>query len=458
VSNEDKFDLTTGRPGARLRNQAIPFGFALLAIFSFEAIDLFFIARLGDAPLAAASFTFPVIWLIYAIGIGFESGVASCVSRAVGQNNHELARRLTTDSAILATAVVLVISLIGLATIQPVFRLLGATDTVLPLIQEYMTVWYWVGPTDVALWTCLASIRARGRAQLESKIIIGAAMLNLVLDPIMIFGLFGFPRLEMQGAALATLTANFVMLVFSLFYLNLKLQVFARIFAPIRVIVDSWKHMLTIGIPAMASHTIIPISNGIVVAMIATMGVEAVAGFGVAMRLEPIALLPFFAISAVTSPFFGQNIGANAFDRLTEARRLIAKFCILFGLALAGTLAITAYPLTGLFSESPEIRQVATDYIWIASLGFGAHGIVMSTNSAFNGMGKPIPGLVISSCRVIFVFMPLAWLGLWIFGLRGIFAATAVANILVGTVAYLWLGRRVTAMSRRHSRSLLPSA
>ena len=120
----------------------------LVAIFSFELVDLVFISQLGDAPLAAVSFTFPVIWLLMGIGIGFEAGTASCVSRAVGRGDHKLAKRITTDTVVLASAVFLVLCLIGLATIRPVFTLLGATEELMPLIEDYMEVRYWVDPVE----------------------------------------------------------------------------------------------------------------------------------------------------------------------------------------------------------------------------------------------------------------------------------------------------------------------
>ena len=236
---------------------------------------------------------------------------------------------------VLATGVALLLSIAGLATIGPVFSLLGATPELMPLINSYMGTWYWVAPVDMALWTALASIRARGNTLLESKVITLAALLNLVLDPILIFGLFGFPRLEVQGAALATVISTGLMLLFTLFHLSFNLKVFASPFAPLRTVLDSWRHMLHIGIPAMITNAIIPVSSGIVVAMIATFGVDAVAGFGVAMRIEPIFLIPFYALSAVSSPFFGQNFGAGNFGRLIDARRTIARFCLGFGFTLA---------------------------------------------------------------------------------------------------------------------------
>lgn len=426
-----------------MRRQGTPFALGLVAIFSFEAADLFFISKLGDAPLAAVSFTMPVIWLIYGIGIGFEAGAASCVSRAMGRGDNTQARRLTTDTMVLGTLVALGLCLLGLATIDPVFSLLGATPDLLPLIGIYMNTWYWVAPVDIALWTSLAAIRARGNTLLESKVITVAALLNLALDPIFIFGLFGFPRLEIQGAALATLVATSIMLLFTLAHLHFKLRVYANPIAPLKVIFDSWRHMLHIGIPAMITNAIIPVSSGIVVALIATFGVDAVAGFGVAMRIEPIFLIPFYALSAVSSPFFGQNFGAGNFDRLLEARRVIKRFCLGFGLVLAVILALIAKPLAGLFSESEPIRFVAVQYLWIAAISYGAYGLVMSVNASFNGMGKPIPGVVISSCRVIAVFLPLAFLGRYLFELPGLFAATTVSNLLMGAVGFFWLGAQI---------------
>ena len=199
-----KHDLTTGPVGAHLRRQGTPFAFGLVAIFSFDAADMFFISRLGEAPLAAVAFALPLIWLTYGIGIGLEAGAASCVSRAVGRGDRTRANRLTTDTVVLAAGAGLLLTLLGLATIDPVFGLLGATPELMPLIHDYMGTWYWVVPLDMVLWTTLASIRARGNTLFESKVITVAALLNLALDPILIFGL----DMELAGAAWASVAAR----------------------------------------------------------------------------------------------------------------------------------------------------------------------------------------------------------------------------------------------------------
>lgn len=415
----------------------------LVAIFSFEAVDLFFISQLGDESLAAVSFAFPVIWLLMGVGIGFEAGASSCVARAIGQGDLYRARRLTTDTVVLGTVVAAGLCVVGLLTIRPVFTLLGAPEELLPLIDDYMSIRYWVSPVEVALWTSLAAIRARGNTLFEGKVITAAAVMNAALDPIFIFGLLGFPALGIQGAAFASLAANLIMLGLMLFYLGPRLGVYASPFAPFHEILDSWRHMLVIGVPAIVTNAIVPVSNGIVTAMVAAYGINAVAGFGIAMRIEPMALIPFYALSAVSSPFAGQNFGAGQFDRIIEARNVITRFCFVFGLTLVLVLTFAAEPIASLFSDSPEIRTVAVEYLWLVSISFGAYGLVMSVCASFNGIGVPMPGVVLSVSRVIVVFLPLAFIGRWLFDMNGLFVAAALSNIAVGTLAFFWLGRRV---------------
>lgn len=439
-------DLTNGPVAGHLRRQGIPMGLGLVAMISFDAVDLFFVSRLGDAPLAAISFTFPIIWLLSSIIIGFEAGAASCVSRAIGGNDLAGARRQTTDTAALAGLVSLTLCCTGWLMIEPTFRLLGATENLLPLIDDYMSIWYFSGPISAVTWTCLASIRARGNTLLEGKIITLAALLNAVLDPIFIFGLLGFPRLEIAGAALATLTANAAVLLGTLFFLHTRLRVFATPFTAFANVWRSWSRMLQVGLPAMVTNAVVPVASGIAVAMVAGYGVDAVAGFGVGVRVEPLALVAFYALSAVTSPFMGQNYAAGKYERLAAARRVIGKFCFCYGMCVAAALAAIAVPLTGLFSETDAIRSVATNYLWIMCISYGGYGVVMAMCAAFNGIGFPLPGLMISVSRALLVFLPLAALGQWAIGLNGIFFAAATSNLLLGTVAYVWFGRHM----RRH--------
>jgi len=439
--------LTAGPVAGQLRQQSLPMAAGLLAIFSFEAVDVFFISRLGIEALAAVSFTLPVVWLLAAIGIGFETGASSCVSRAVGSGDQQQARRLTTDAIILGFLAASAISLIGLLTMRPLFTALGAPAGVLPLIEEYMGVWYFVEPLATALWVSLASIRARGNTLFEGKVIAVAALINAVLDPILIFGWLGFPALGIRGAAIASLIANLVMLAFSLFHLARRKGVLASPFAPLAELLESARSILVIGLPAAITSAIAPISHGIAVAMTATYGVAAVAGLGIAMRIETIALIPFFALAMVSSPFFGQNLGAGLHARLEEARLVGMRFCLGFGALLAIGLAFAGYPLSGLFSDSAAVRQVTVEFMWIVAASYGAYGLAMVAIDSFNGLGAALTATTLSTLAIV-LFLPLAVIGRELLGLNGLFAAIAVTNVAAGWVAFAWLGKRLRRLAQ----------
>ena len=172
--------------------------------------------------------------------------------------------------------------------------------------------------------------------------------------------------------------------------------------------------------------------------MIARFGPEAVAGFGVASRIESLVLVLYYALSAVIGPFVGQNLSAGKGDRIQLSLRLCAVFCIVSGLVVAITLALLSGFLPALFSDNEAVMSVTRMFLWVAPISYGAYGIVMVVNAAFNGLGNPMPGVIISVTRILVLYVPLAMLGMRFYGIAGIFAAYAVANILSGIIGYYW--------------------
>jgi Na+-driven multidrug efflux pump len=180
--------------------------------------------------------------------------------------------------------------------------------------------------------------------------------------------------------------------------------------------------------------------------MIARYGPEAVAGFGVASRIESLVLVPFYALSSVIGPFVGQNLSAGQEQRIQAALRMCAIFCIASGILIALLLALFSGILPGLFSNNENVTNVTRMFLRIAPIGYGAYGIVMVMNAAFNGLGTPMPGVAISVTRIVALYLPLAFLAMWWLGIAGIFAAYALANMLAGLLGYLWAKRRAHKM------------
>ena len=436
--------LLEGSVAGHLQRLALPMVWGILATMSFNVVDTYFVAQLGSGPLAAMSFSFPVVMVINSFAIGLGAGTSSAVARAYGAGDLERVRCLVTNASLLALLVALVVSVVGLLTINPLFRLLGAPEEMLPLIAEYMVPWYLGAVFAVVPMVALSSLRAIGNSALTGRIMVAVALFNLILDPLLIFGLFGFPRLELQGAALSTVIARGISFFAALYFLARRERLMAAPRWNLPEVMESWRCVLAVGLPAVATNAIIPMAGGVVVALVAVHGADAVAGLGVALRIEPLALIVFYALSSVVGPFVGQNAGAGKVERMQQTVSVLARFSIVFGLVLALALYFAGPALVRLFSDSEAVLAVAIAYLTLVPFSYGGYGFVMSANAAFNGLGHPLPATLISFLRVMGVYLPLAWFGNQLWGISGLFAATAAANLLLGALAWWWLRRDIS--------------
>ena len=189
--------------------------------------------------------------------------------------------------------------------------------------------------------------------------------------------------------------------------------------------------------------------------MLARHGPEAVAGFGVASRVESLTLVMFYALSAIIGPFVGQNMAAGRADRIYRSLRLCTAFCLITGIGIAIGLAALSGLLPNLFSDNPDVTDVTTLFLLIAPISYGTYGMVMVMNASFNGMGKPIPAVWISVGRMGVIYVPLAWVLDLTFGIPGIFAAYAIANIATGIIAYAWARSSVAEQCDKHGEPVL---
>src|SRR5690606_10613049 len=253
--------------------------------------DTFFVGQLGTLPLAALGFTFPVAFSLIAVALGIGVGCSSVLSRLYGAGDLESAQRITTHSLVLAVLLGFVVMVAGLASIDPVFSLLGADERTLPLVREYMEIYYFGGFLLILPLVGNFAMRSVGDARVPALILSVSALVNIVLDALLIFGLSGFPRLELRGAAIATVVAIGVAVVLSIYILHRREPVTrARYLLPAGIW-DSWRHVLHAAMPATAASLLNPLTVGVITSFVAAFGPEAVAGFGVASRVESLVMI-----------------------------------------------------------------------------------------------------------------------------------------------------------------------
>jgi len=435
--------LTEGPVGRHLVAMTVPVLLGIATMMGQALIDAWFLGRVGDRALAAHAFSFPILMIVTSVAIGLGAGTSSVVARAIGAGNHRRARRLASDSLMLSFLITAAMALLGVLTITPLFRLLGAPEDMIPLIRGFMIILYSGVPFVVVGMVGMASMRATGDTRLPSKLMIIGSILNVALDPILIFGFGPVPAMGLNGAAMAALLARGSILVGALYLLSGKLKMLTFNKPDPDELRRSWRDILHVGLPAAGTNAVVPIGAAIVTAMIARYGPEAVAGFGVASRIESMTLVVFYAMSAIIGPFVGQNLAAGKESRILQALRLCMLFCVTSGVLMAMFLAVLADFLPALFSSSAEVVNMASLFLWIAPISYGAYGMVMVMNASFNGLGHPMPAVGISVGRIVVLYLPLAFAGMYFFDARGIFAAYAAANMVSGFVAYQWAKKTV---------------
>ena len=308
-----------------------------------------------------------------ALGIGI--GTSSVIARRVGGGDWDSVRRLATHSLMLVGLLLTVLSGVGIATIDPTFRMLGAHGEVLRQIHGYLLVYF---PGTVLFTVTMVvgnAMRATGDARIPGLVMTGGAMLNLALDPVLIFGWFGAPRLELTGAAVAMLLSRLAMSLLLFYYAVYR----DKLFLPIRQwrqdVLASWREILAIGLPAMATQMIGPISGAIITRLLASHGHDVVAGFGVAGRIEGVAVMLLFALSGSIGPFVGQNWGAGDLDRVNAGMRVAYRFSLGWGAIAWLVLMLLGDWLVPLIDDNAEVVEVARHYLAIVPISYGLWGV-----------------------------------------------------------------------------------
>lgn len=428
-------ELLEGPIGLTLLRKSLPVVGGMIAMMSFNLVDTWFISRLGTEELAAVSFTFPVVFTVISLAIGLGIGTSAVVARRLGQGDLDTVRRRATDAALLAVGVGLCMTLLGLATLEPLFRLMGADDLLMPHIRDYMGIWY-LGAAAVIVPRVLNSIlRAHGNTATQGLMMALAAGTNVLLDWWLIFGIGPFPALGVSGAALATVLSWGLMAVALAFQRELR-ELFDLAGLSWQGLAGSWRELGRIAGPAALTSVFTPIALGLVTRIVAGHGHDAVAGYGVGTRIEAISQIAVLALSMTLSPLVSQNAGAGQHDRVRRAILGCFVFVLAWQLLVWGLLQLLAPWLVAGYAKRETVGEVLRSFLWLVPLGLGAQGVVILAVSAFNALHRPARAMRLSMVRLFALTVPLAWLGGRLAGSSGVFAGMLVANLLVALLGW----------------------
>ena len=429
-------DLTQGGVSAQLTRMTMPFFLGMSSMILASMIETIYIGILGAKELAAYSFMFPVIMALTSVSMGVGIGASSVIARAEGKGDREQVTRYVTHTGFLT--LVLTVGLCGSVYffLDDLYAMMGATGEVLELVVEFAQVWVLGLITFTIPMVASTILRALGIAKAPGYIMTVSSGLQLVVSPILIFGLFDVPAQGLVGSAYAFIGIGlFRILAFAILVARERIVLTENVFAGF---LDSSRAIMHIALPAMLSSLIGPVSMGITIALLASHGESIVAALGILNRIEMLVTMILGALSSSIAPFVGQNWGARKIDRVHRGLKVCYWFCLGWGLLCFLVLAPFGKYFVAFINADPELVEAAGWFLLIVPASFGAMGVGQIAGSLFVALGKPIPPTLLSILRTIVVYVPMAIFFDSLWGYTGIFVAVLVSNILFGVASFVW--------------------
>ena len=437
-------DLTTAPIPVLIRRLAIPAGTGFFFNTMFNVVDTWYGGQLSTTALAAMSLSFPVFFILLAIGTGVSTGATALIGNALGRGEREEARQFLLQSLSFALLHALTLSALGFAFLPAIFSFMGARGEYLSLALSYMNVIFSGAAFFLLNFVMSAILNSHGTTIPYRNFLVSGFFLNLLLDPWFMYGGLGIPAMGLPGIAFATILIQCI----GNFYLFSQLSRTGTLsrftLGELRPRWHYYRQLFGQGFPAAMNMMTVSLGIFIITWFVGTFGQEAVAAYGIATRVEQIALLPVMGLNISTLALTAQNYGAGRIDRI---RRIVAV-SLRYGcmLAISGTLAALVFTqeLMLFFTKDPAVVAIGITFLRIEAFVFPAYVLLYICVSAMQGIKQPAFALWIGLYRQIagpfLVFhiltTVLGWgiMGIW----WGIFAVTWSAAAIV-VVYVTWI-------------------
>ena len=413
---------------------------SMVVAASYTIVDAIFVGRLGPEALGALTVVFPLMLIYMAVSMGTGVGAASLISRSLGAGNYEQANRCACVAITLALFIGIFLGLIYLISLDDMLRLFGARGPVLLLAKRYLSILASFAFLHSSVMIIGNVVRAEGSPVISGTAMIVSAITNIILDPILIFGLGPIPRMEVAGAATATVIGHAVGIGIFLFYVlsgRSSYHFSLRNFLPDKFIVSEIYRVGFASIVRMGAMSVVmALANTIA----ASFGVIPLAVLGVVFRLARFAFMPTMGLGQGMLPLVGFNFGAKQMERIGEVVMKAGFVSLLWGMLC--WLIFMAFPtqIMSAFNADPQFIAEGTRTLRIFVLLFFAVQLQIIISFFFQGIGKGIPSLVLASARQVIFLIPCLLILPRLFGLIGLWVAFPIADVLSILLTLVWTG------------------
>ncbi|WP_339751949.1 MATE family efflux transporter [Algoriphagus aquimarinus] len=409
---------------------AIPMILEMMMESAFAVVDIFFVAKLGEHAIATVGLTESVVVLVYAMGFGISMAATALISRRFGEKEYKEAGAAAFQLLVVGGVISIILGILGWTFAPDILGLMGAEAKVIETGVSYTRIIFAGNTAIMLLFLLNGAFRGAGQAHHAMRSLWIANGLNMILDPILIFGIGNFSGYGLEGAAIATTFGRGIGVVYQLYHLfngKHKLKILKE------NIVISWeiiKKIMEIAIGGMGQFLIDSVAWIALTRMNAEFGSASLAGFTIAFRILIFTLLPAWGLSGAASTLVGQNLGAKQPDRAEKAVWITARYTVIFMASVTGIYLLFNQQLAGIFTDIPEVKAVASQGLWVVALGYVFFAVGMVLTQAFNGAGDTKTPAWINIGVLWFIEIPLAYVLAFTFGLAhlGIFISIAFSH------------------------------
>ncbi|WP_286234933.1 MATE family efflux transporter [Thalassotalea sediminis] len=432
------YDFTSGSIGIAAFILAVPMVLEMLMESVFAITDIFFVSGLGAEAVAVVGLTEAVLTLLYAVAIGLSMAVTATISRRYGEKNIEKANIVAGQTLWIGLFVAMLVGFIGLNFAEDILIMMGGSDTIVTAGKGYTTIMLTGSITILYLFLMNAIFRGAGDASVAMRSLWLANGINIVLDPLLIYGVGPFPEMGLTGAAVATTIGRGIGVLYQLnhlFGIAGRIQIGVKhLWIKFSVI----RTLLSLSLFGVIQFLIATASWIALVRIVSTYGSEATAGYTIAIRIFMFAILPAWGLSNAVATLVGQNLGAEKPDRAESSVKRIAKYNVYYMVGVAAILLLIPNQIIGLFTNDPLVIKYGVDCLRLISLGNGFFALGMVLVQAFNGAGDTKTPTKVNFLCYWLIQIPLAYslAKLLAFGPNGVFISVTLAQAVFAYVGW----------------------
>lgn len=445
------YNITEGSLRSSFWKLSIPMMAGALFHNLFSLVDLFFIGRLGYIAVAALSVAGVILSMVIMIAIGLSTGTTALIAHYTGKRDYVSADNVLFQTVVLSVVCSVILAAIGLFCTAPILRVFGTSSEVIPLATVYLKI---IFSCSIAMFIFLSfsqALRGSGDAIVPLKILILANAINIVLDPLFIFGISFFPRMGVAGSAVATVISQVVGVVFLIRHLAIGKSSLHFHHGIMRVNPLVMGRIMRIGFFSSLEILLRQLSLLLLIRLISSFGVAALASYGIVIRLRMFVMMLGFGMGGAAAVLIGQNMGAQHFERATHSGWKALKYYEITVVPMAILFFIFSSPIVGIFNNHLEVVAIGSSFLRFIAFTLPFLAMALILGRGITGAGDTVAPAIMTGIAQIGLLIPVAYCMALVFhfGIAGIWLGINASDIVQGAMM-IWYFKRGYWQKRYH--------